>query len=259
MAEPLLQCPPYWLRASLQPNQKIGLIAHVDSGGTPSTTDSENWDGDIPWLTPKDITSMLDGIFVSKTERTITKRGLHSSAAKLLPVGTVMLTKRAPVGAVAINAVPMATNQGFLNFQCGPKLRPLYLAYWFKANSAYLNMVANGSTYPELYKSDLFEFEIAIPPSEEQDAILSVISALQYVSLLGLPLEQSMTAPEEMILMQEQNRRLRSIRDAILPMLLSGELDVSKIKTRLWEAREDASCATINSLWSEQVSASFWS
>jgi type I restriction enzyme S subunit len=229
MAEPLLKCPNDWLHSTLEPNPLFGLISHVSSGGTPSTTDSENWDGEIPWLTPKDITGLGDSIYVSKTERTITKQGLNSSAAKLLPIGTVLLTKRAPVGVVAINAVPMATNQGFLNFQCGPNIRSLYLAYWLKANKAYLNMVANGSTYPELYKSDLFEFHIAVPSLEAQDAILDIISSLQYVSLLGLPLEQSVTNPEYMLKMQEQNRRLRSIKDAIVPKLLSGALSVGKI------------------------------
>jgi type I restriction enzyme, S subunit len=256
MADPLLKCPAHWLRATLESDPKIGLIMRVDSGGTPSTTASENWDGDIPWLTPKEITNMIDGVYVSRTERTITKRGLDSSAAKLLPVGTVMLTKRAPVGSVAINAVPMATNQGFLNFQCGPRLRPLYLAYWLKTNRIYLERVANGSTYPELYKNDLFEFEIVVPSLEEQDAILSVISALQYVSLLGLPLEQSATTAEEMIRMQEQNRRLSSIRDSILPMLLSGNLPISKIKTRFSEAIHDVSRVTTHSLWSEQLPTS---
>jgi type I restriction enzyme S subunit len=150
--------------------------------------------------------------------------GLAQSAAKLFPAATVMLTKRAPVGAVAINAVPMATNQGFLNFQCGQKLRPVYLAYWFRVNKPYLELIANGSTYPELYKSDLFEFEIAVPSLEEQDAIISVIGALQYANLLGMPLEQSVSSPEAMIRIQEQNRRLRSIRDSVMPLLLSGAL-----------------------------------
>lgn len=259
MAEPLLRCPKRWIRSTLEPNPRSGLIQRVDSGGTPVTTKSDYWDGGIPWLTPKEITTMFEGIFVSRTERTITKTGLDGSSAKLLPVGTVMLTKRAPVGAVAINAVPMATNQGFLNFQCGPKLRPLYLAYWFKVNTIYLDMIANGSTYPELYKSDLFEFEIAVPSLEEQDAILSVISTLQYVCLLGAPLEQSATTVEEMISMQEQNRRLRSIRDALLPMLLSGELDVSNVKTRLSEAIDNVRRVTSNSLWDEQLSPSLWS
>ena len=232
MADPLLKCPGHWLKTTLEPYPSGGIISNVDSGGTPATTVSQYWDGDIPWLTPKEITALTDGVYVSKTERTITSKGLNNSAAKLLPPGTVMLTKRAPVGSVVINAVPMCTNQGFLNFQCGPKLRPLYLVYWLRANKLYLDMVANGSTYPEIYKSDLFEFEIAVPPLQEQDAILSVISALQYILLLGLPLEQSVTTPEQMISMQEQNRRLRSIRDDLLPKLLSGELDVSQIKAR---------------------------
>jgi type I restriction enzyme S subunit len=259
MAKPLLTCPKSWLRATLEPNIGIGLIHHVESGGTPSTTVSENWDGDIPWLTPKEITNMIDSVYVSKTERTVTRRGLNNSSAKLFPVDTVMLTKRAPVGAVAINALPMATNQGFLNFQCGPALRPLYLAYWFKVNGLYLEMVANGSTYPELYKGDLFEFEIAVPTLEEQDAILSVISALQYVSLLGIPLEQSVTRAEEMIKMQEQNRRLRKIREAILPMLLSGQLSVSKIKTNFLEVVDNVSHVTTNTLWNGQLSSPLWS
>ncbi|MEI6044166.1 MAG: restriction endonuclease subunit S [Chloroflexota bacterium] len=236
MAEPFLKCPNHWFHKTLEPNSEDGLITQVDSGGTPSTTDDENWDGEIPWLTPKEITGLSDTIYVSKTERTITPKGLRNSSAKLLPVGTVMLTKRAPVGAVVINAVPMTTNQGFLNFQCGPKMRPLYLAYWFKTNKVYLDRVANGSTYPELYKGDLFEFQIAVPSLEEQDTILSIISALQYVSLLGLPLEQSVTLPSKMLEMQEQNRRLRSIRNAILPKLLAGELDVSKISINGLEA-----------------------
>lgn len=238
MADPLLKCPGHWLLTTLEPRPSGDIITSVNSGGTPSTSESEYWDGEILWLTPKEITAFTDGVYISRTERTITSKGLNNSAAKLLPPGTVMLTKRAPVGSVVINAVRMCTNQGFLNFQCGPKLRPLYLVYWLRANKLYLEMVANGSTYPELYKSDLFEFEIAVPPLEEQDAILSVISALQYISLLGLPLEQSVTTPEQMIFMQEHSRRLRSIRDDLLPKLLSGELDVSQIKARLWQAVE---------------------
>lgn len=115
---------------------------------------------------------LLRNCGVTTTERKVTEKGLRNSSAKIFPPGTVMLTKRAPVGAVVINAVPMATNQGFLNFECGRRIRPLYLAYWFRANHAYLNLVANGSTYPEIYKSELFEFEIAVPETDIQDKIV---------------------------------------------------------------------------------------
>jgi type I restriction enzyme S subunit len=233
MAEPFLQCPDTWYKSTLETNPHDEVIVKVDSGGTPSTAVEEYWDGNIPWLTPKEITRLVNGLFVSSTERSITELGLRNSAAKLLPPGTVMLSKRAPVGAVAVNAVPMATNQGFLNFRCGKRLRPLYLAFWLRANKPYLDKVANGSTYPELYQTDLFEFEISVPSLGVQDRIIEVISALQFASLIGLPLEQSVTKPDEMVSLQEQSRRLSAIRDALLPALLSGTLDASCIAERL--------------------------
>ena len=233
MAKPYLRCPPGWHRATLEPDKRGEIILRADSGGTPSTTVEEYWDGDIPWLTPKEITGFIEGLFVSRTERSITQLGLDGSAAKLFPPGTVMLSKRAPVGAVAVNAVPMATNQGFLNFSCGKLLRPLYLAYWLRANKPYLDKVANGSTYPELYQGDLFEFEIALPTVETQDRIIEVLNALQFATLLGLPLEQSVPSAERMVLLQEQSRRLSEIRDAILPLLLSGALDVTKLPRQI--------------------------
>jgi len=229
MAEPLLDSPLHWVRTTLDPNPLESFIVSVDSGGTPSTAVDEFWAGEIPWLTPKDITDNVETLFVSRTERSVSQAGLDNSGAKLLPPGTVCLTKRAPVGVVAITAVPMATNQGFLNFQCGTKLRPLYLAYWLKANTRYLQQIANGSTYRELYVGDLFEFEFAVPPLEEQDAVLYVLNAIQYVSCLGLAIQQSVFSPDEMLSVQDQSRRLLSIRDALLIQLLSGALDATKI------------------------------
>ncbi len=235
MAKPFLKCPDHWLHATLEPDPTLGMIMRADSGGTPSTTESEYWDGAIPWLTPKDISNHTDRILVSSTERMLTRKGLQNSGSRLFAAGTVMLTKRAPVGLVAINAAPMATNQGFLNFECGPLLRPLYLAYWLKANRAYLEMVANGSTYPELYASDLFEFELAVPSLDAQDAILKVVNAVQYIRLIGLPLEQLAATPEQLTEVQKHNRHLRVVHDALLLKLLSGEIDASRLSPRLAE------------------------
>jgi type I restriction enzyme S subunit len=229
VAEPYLECPSTWRRCTLEPDPANGIILRVESGSTPSTQQPEYWDGDTPWLTPKDIVGNPRTLYVSRTARTITERGLASSGAKLLPPGTVMLTKRAPVGAVAVNAVPMATNQGFLNFACGKLLRPLYLAYWFQANQPYLDLIANGSTYPELYKSDLFEFQIAVPPLEEQDRILGFLSALSWVMLVGSPIEQTAMSHKAMLAIEEQTQRLARLSDAVLPLLLSGKLDLSAL------------------------------
>jgi restriction endonuclease S subunit len=222
MADPYLDSPKIWLRGTLEPNSDLGLIESVDSGSTPSTSRDEYWDGGIPWVTPKEVCALGGAMYVSFTERTVSELGLASCSARVLLPGTVMLTKRAPVGGVAVNAVPMATNQGFLNFRCGPKLRPLYLAHWLKVNRPYLELIANGSTYPELYLGDLFEFELAVPTLEEQDRILDLIDALQLVTLLGEPLQQSVPNPEAVVPIQKQNERLLKIQDSLLPLLLSG-------------------------------------
>ena len=228
MARPYLECPPNWTRATLEPNPNAGLITCVETGGTPSTTREDYWDGAIPWLTPKEITG-LDGFYVSTTERTLTDEGLQNTSAKLVPAGAVLLTKRAPVGAIAINAVPMATNQGFLNFICGPQLRPLYFAYWLRANRPYLELVANGSTYPELYIGDLFEFELSVPSLDVQDQMIDILNSLYFVTMLGRPIEQSIANPEDMVEVQRQTRRLRKVVEDILPLLLSGKLPIEAL------------------------------
>lgn len=224
MASPLLIHPPNWDVTTLQPNLRDGFIVSVESGGTPKTSVEEYWDGDVPWLTPKEITRGNGALYVSSTERSITNKGLSASAAKLMPPGTVMLTKRAPVGAVSIAAVPMCTNQGFLNFVCGPNLLPPYLAYWLLANGPYLDAVANGSTYPELYKSDLFEFEIAIPSIEKQKEVLKVIMSTKQLMLFLDAASHSAVNVEEVRNLQNVRGKLERVFKGLLPLLLSGQV-----------------------------------
>lgn len=229
MAEPYLICRPEWDRVTLSPDPASSFVVKAESGATPSTTRAEFWNGDIPWLTPKEVTDLDGSIYVSRTERTITDEGLRSSAAKLMPAGTVMLTKRAPVGAVVVNAVAMATNQGFLNFTCGGRLRPAFLAAWLRANKPYLDAVANGSTYPELYVGDLFEFEISVPPLDYQDCVIAVLDAFQVVLAMESSLEQLVTSPAELSDVQRKSRKLRALRDEMLPFIVSGQVDVGSV------------------------------
>jgi hypothetical protein len=230
MADPYFDCPSDWLTGTLEPDKSKGLIAQVGTGSTPGTTVETYWDGDIPWLTPKEITGDFNGLYVSTTERNITQLGLDNSSAKLMPAGTVMLTKRAPVGAVAVNTIPMATNQGFLNFVCGPALRSVYLALWLKANVPYLDRVANGSTYPELYKNDLFEIQISVPDVEVQDRIIGAVLSLEFAILLGAPLEQTSVDLDETRRIRAETSRLNSICNRLIPLLLSGKLDVREFQ-----------------------------
>lgn len=178
MTRPYLPNCAGWPIKTLEPDSTGEVVVEVSSGGTPSTDNSAFWGGSIPWLTPKEVTGIGRYRFVGNTERTLTSKGLRDSAAQLIPAGSVLLTKRAPVGAVVMNEIPLSTNQGFLNFRTGKLLRPDYLYWWLSANTPYLETVANGSTYPELYPSDLFEFQIALPPISEQSAITGYLNDL---------------------------------------------------------------------------------
>lgn len=91
---------------------ELGVLANIVSGGTPSSTKAEYWNGGIPWCTPTDITE-CEGNYLHGTPRTISEAGLTASAATLLPVGTILLCSRATLGDARIAAVPMTTNQGF--------------------------------------------------------------------------------------------------------------------------------------------------
>jgi type I restriction enzyme S subunit len=101
----------------------------IISGATPKTGVDKYWDGEILWATPKDI-SNLPGIYIEDTPRKITEAGLRSCPATILPTGSVLFSSRAPIGHVAINTRPMATNQGFKSFiPNGEKIDAKYLAY----------------------------------------------------------------------------------------------------------------------------------
>ena len=226
MASPYLPHVPGWHVTTLEPNRSEGVIVSVESGGTPKTSVEAYWDGGVPWLTPKEITRGNGALYVSSTERSITNEGLSLSAAKLMPSGTVMLTKRAPVGAVAIAAVPMCTNQGFLNFLCGPKLLPPYLAYWLLANGPYLDAVANGSTYPELYKTDLFEFEISIPSIAKQKEVLRIIASTKQLLLLLDAAVNSAVDIDEVLRLQKIRAKVERVFDGLLPLLFSGQVNM---------------------------------
>jgi hypothetical protein len=101
MAEPYLPNFKNWDTYTLEPNKKLDVIIQVDSGGTPNTKDESYWDGNIPWITPKEF-SNNDNLYYQHTERYITEKGLANSSAKIIPAYSVLLTKRAPVGLVGI-------------------------------------------------------------------------------------------------------------------------------------------------------------
>ncbi len=155
---------------------KLSDVGQIIGGGTPSTTNPEYWDGDISWITPKDL-SNYPKRYISKGIRTITEEGFNSSSTKMLPKNTILFTSRAPIGYIAIAEKDLCTNQGFKSIVCdSKKCHYLYLYYWLKNNIDIIKENANGSTFMEISGTSMKNLEINLPTLDIQKKIAKILS-----------------------------------------------------------------------------------
>ncbi len=190
--------------------ERIGNIGEVIGGGTPSTENEEYWDGDIPWLSPVDLSDNTN-VYVSRGGKNITKLGLQKSSAKMMPKDTVLLSSRAPVGYVALAKNPICTNQGFKSVVCNTSvIQPIYLYFYFRMNKNYLQSIASGATFPELSGSMMKKLKVLLPQMELQKEFSK--KANIFISKAEL--------------LSEQITNLTQQRDLLLPRLMRGALEV---------------------------------
>lgn len=172
---------------NLIPLEKIG---QVSSGGTPSTKITDNWNGNIPWITPSELTALNGKYIDGNTERKITEKGLKSSSAVMVPAGSLILSTRATIGDCGVNIVPISTNQGFKNIIPNEKIIVDFLYYFIKSNKKELLRLSCGSTFLELSRNDLAKIKIPLPPLQEQKQIVSIIEKWdKYIELLDKKIE----------------------------------------------------------------------
>ncbi|MET3038577.1 restriction endonuclease subunit S, partial [Chryseobacterium sp. NRRL B-14859] len=150
-------------------------VCFIIGGGTPDTQKSEFWNGNIQWFTPTEIKSN----FVFKSERSISELGLKNSSAKILPQGSILLTTRATIGEVAIAQEECTTNQGFQSLIVKENCNNIFLFHWIKENKFELIKRANGSTFPEISKSEIELIKISLPSIKEQTKIANFLSLIQ--------------------------------------------------------------------------------
>lgn len=149
----------------------LGRVSCLESGHTPSRRHPEWWNGPIPWLALPDIRK-LHGKFAYETAETINDAGLANSSARLLPVGTVCVSRTASIGFVTILGRPMATSQDFCNWVCDPnKMDPEFLMYAFMASQDYLRELGSGAVHKTIYMPTIQSFHVCAPGIEEQRRI----------------------------------------------------------------------------------------
>ena len=153
---------------------KIVDVGEIVSGGTPSTKETDYWDGDIPWITPADL-SGYSNKYIDKGRRSITYKGLSKSSARMIPSGSVLLSSRAPIGYVAIAKNELCTNQGFKSIIPSSRVTSEYLYYFLKARTQKIIERASGTTFKEVSLKTISSLEIIIPPIKQQKIIVAEI------------------------------------------------------------------------------------
>jgi len=189
----------------------IAELADIGGGSTPSTKSPEFWDGDHAWATPKDLSKLSHPVLL-QTERRITDAGLRSISSGLYPAGTVLMSSRAPIGYLAISEIPLAVNQGFIALR--PKIEngSVFLLNWLQSHMDEVHRRANGSTFMEISKSSFRSIETFLPP----EALIAAFGVLID------PLHERLVATTK------ESHELADIRDALLPKLISGEMEVPR-------------------------------
>lgn len=161
-------------------NGELVRFCEVVGGGTPDRAIHEYWGGQIPWVSPTEITS-LGAKYISNTRDSLTQLGLEKSSAKLHPVGTLLMTSRASIGYVAINTVPMATNQGFQSLRCKDGTLVDYMYQYITWVRAELERLAAGSTFSEISSANVKRLRVTLPPLPEQQKIAAILSSVDDV------------------------------------------------------------------------------
>lgn len=184
-------------------------LISVKGGTTPSTKEPSFWNGNINWTSPRDLSNQ-QSVFMFDTERKITAKGLAQIGSGLLPVGTVLMSSRAPIGYLAISDIPVAINQGYIAIVCDKLVSNYFIYLWCKVNMEQIKSAGNGSTFEEISKSN-FKALSAFKPTKQ---------VLENFNQKLEPMFQKVKCN------QQQIKTLEKLRESLLPKLISGEVRV---------------------------------
>ena len=191
---------------------EIGREVEVVGGSTPSTKEPAFWEkGNIHWATPKDLSRIQSPVLI-ETDRKITNAGLQKISSGLLPVGTVLMSSRAPIGYLAIAQVPLAVNQGFIAMKCSERISKEYTLSWCYENMDIIKANATGTTFQEISKRNFRPLKVIVPTTGILKVYDSIVSPLF----------------EKITLNVHESHILAAQRDALLPKLVSGEMRVDE-------------------------------
>ncbi len=196
---------------------QVGDAVDAVGGATPDTKSPAFWEPATHcWTTPKDLSGIPAPVLLD-TERKLSDSGLAKIGSGLLPVGTLLLSSRAPIGYLALAQVPLAINQGYIAMPPGGVLPPLYMLFWCRENMEGIKGRANGSTFMEISKKAFRPIPALVPPPEVVQVFAEAGGALF----------------ERLIENEKQAKTLITLRDTLLPRLISGQLRLPEAQNQL--------------------------
>ena len=192
---------------------KINKLFDLYKGTTPSTKNKEYWNGNIPFVTPTDITKINDSneMYLKTTENCITEKGLKSKGLKLVPKDSLLFTSRATIGYLAINKTEVAINQGIISLI--PKdanIDVTFFYYLLQKLKNFFENLAGGSTYKEISMSTFSNVIVPLPPYQEQQKIAEILS----------------TVDKKLEIERNEKAKLERIKRGLIDLLLTGKIRV---------------------------------
>lgn len=208
----------YGLKNNFPKTVPLSETGRILSGGTPDTNKKEYWNGEIMWCTPTDLSKIKDR-FLFTTQRKITKLGLESSSASILPTGSLLVCTRASVGDLAISRIELATNQGFKNIIPHPRYDINFLYYYLAFSKPLFLRLSSGSTFLELSKTEFSKILIPDLILSEQKKIAEILGAS----------DEAIEAQQKLIELKE--KRLKGW----MQKLLTGKVRFPQFADKPWQ------------------------
>lgn len=186
----------------------------VKGGSTPSTANPEFWEGGhIHWTSPKDLSGSQEKVMLD-TERKITTSGLNKITSGLLPVETVLMSSRAPIGYLTLTKIPLAINQGYIAIPSTKRLSQEYVLYWLSSSMEEIKGIAGGTTFAEISKKTFNNIPLLVPNNEMIERFSAI--AKSYLNKMELNVLE--------------RTALEHLRETLLPKLISGELSLEDVE-----------------------------